>query len=289
MPPGELTFRAPTTVDDVLAELADGAALPVAGGTSVAMLLKNRLVEPTRLVYLGRVAELGGIDEAGDLLRIGATATLRSLCRSPLVRAAVPVVASAASRVGNPRVRAVATMAGGLVHGDPRQDVPPVLLALDASVVVVGPSGRRVVPVAEFGLGLMSTVVGEDELVAGVLVPRSPRRSVYLRFTPGSAEDYPTVGVAASVVVEDGVVRSARIALGGVAGTAVLASRAASVVRSGGLGVEVVREAAFVAAEEVRPVADQRGSAGYKRAMVGVWVRRALLALSSGSAEASAR
>lgn len=280
MPPGELRFRAPDTVDDALAELADGEALPVGGGTSVAMLVKNRLVEPDRLVYLGRIAELRGIAEAGDRVRIGATTTLRELARSPSVRAELPVLAEAAARVGNPRVRSVATMAGGLVHGDPRQDVPPALLALDAEVVVVGPAGRRVVPMREFGQGLMSTVVGEDELVTEVLVPRDPgRRAVYRRFTPGSSDDYPTVGVAVAVSVVEGVVRDARIALGSVAGTAVLATRAAAVVRDGGLTEDVVVAAASVAAEEVRPLDDHRGSADYKRAMVEVWVRRALRAL----------
>lgn len=278
MPPGE--FRAPDTVDDALAELAGGDALPVGGGTSVAMLLKNRLVEPARLVYLGRIAGLGGVREAGDRVRIGATTTLRSLCRSPLVRAELPALAEAAARVGNPRVRSVATLGGGLVHGDPRQDVPPALLALDAEVAVTGPAGRRVVPMREFGQGLMATVVGEDELVTEVLVPRDPlRRMVYRRFTPGSSDDYPTVGVAVSVSVVDGVVADARIALGGVAGTAVLATRAAAVVRTGGLTEDMVREAAAVAAEEVRPLADHRGSAEYKRAMVQVWVGRALRAL----------
>src|SRR5262245_33739270 len=106
--------------------------MALAGGTSLAMLLKHRLVEPERLVYLGGLTGLSAIDDGPDGLRLGAMATLRDLVTSEVVSSVAPVIARAADDVGNPRVRAVATVGGALAHADPRQDLPPVMLALDA-------------------------------------------------------------------------------------------------------------------------------------------------------------
>lgn len=279
----DLGFVAPRTVAEALDALADGESLAVGGGTSVALLLKHRMIEPARLVHLAGVAGLAGIARtgAGDV-RIGATTTLRDVARSPLVRSLLPALAKAAAQVGNPRVRAVATMAGGLVHGDPRQDVPPVLLALAARVRLTGPAGPRTMAVREFGHGLMTTAAGDDELVTDVLVPVDPAlRTVYLRFAPGSRSDYPTVSVAVALGTgADGALTRARIALGSVGGTALLADRAAALLEHQVLDDDLVAAAAASAAAAAGPQADQRGSADYKRAMVEVWTRRALLAAS---------
>jgi carbon-monoxide dehydrogenase medium subunit len=242
------------------------------------VLLKNRLVEPGKLVFLGRIAGLSAISVDGEL-RIGATTTLREVARSREIVAAAPMLADAAGRVGNARVRALATVGGALVHGDPRQDLPPVLLALGGRVTLEGPAGERTIPLSEFFLGFMETTCGEDELVTAVTVPLPRgRRMQYLRYTPGSDDDYPTVGVAATLVLaEDGTATDASLALGGVGGSALLVSAAARLIgdRVDATGISAV---AAAAAAESDPTDDQRGSAGYKREMVRVMTRRALAA-----------
>lgn len=280
-----MTFTAPSTVADALGELSDENTLAVGGGTSIALMLKNRLIEPDGLVYLGKIPGLHGISEvAGDIIRIGATTTLLELIHSPLISSAIPALSFASSRVGNPRVRSVATIGGAIIHGDPRQDLPPVLLALGATAHIVGPSGERDVPLSEFFLGFMESAAGEDELVTEVTVPKVANQSAfYSRFTPGSDDDYPTVGVAVALEsASDGTINSARIALGGVDGTAILATDAASLLVGSRPTDELIAAAAESAATASNPSDDQRGSESYKRAMVDVWTRRTLQACLEG-------
>jgi carbon-monoxide dehydrogenase medium subunit len=282
LPAADLIFSAPVTVADAVTQLAGdgGETIAMGGGTSVAMLLKNGLLEPDRIVWLGKVPGLRRLAAGGDgTLVAGATVTLRELAASEAVRSHAPALAHAASQVGNPRVRAVATLGGALVHGDPRQDIPPVLLALEARVRIAGPSGEREVPVAGFHTGFMETILAEGELVTEVVIPAVPgRRAVYARFTPGSEDDYPTVGVAASVVRSgDGTVTRAVLGLGGVGPAPLLVDGAAALAGSvpGPADIEAV---AAAAEETAAPADDQRGSARYKKAMAREWTRRALRA-----------
>lgn len=282
MPADDLTFSAPATVAEAIAQLAadGGEAIAMGGGTSVALLLKNGLIEPGRIVWLGKVPGLRRLAAGSDgTLVIGATVTLRELAAAEAVRALAPALAYAAGQVGNPRVRAVATLGGALVHGDPRQDIPPVLLALEARVRIAGLSGEREVPVAGFHTAFMETILAGDELVTGVVIPAAPgRRSVYARFTPGSEDDYPTVGVAASVIrAGDGRVTRAVLALGSAGPVPLLVSEAGDL--AGGVPGEEDIEAVAAAAERTAtPADDQRGSVRYKKAMAREWTRRALRA-----------
>jgi carbon-monoxide dehydrogenase medium subunit len=274
-----MTFVAPSSVDDVLAELAEDDAIALAGGTSVAMMLKNDLLEATRIVSLRNVRDLRGIgiEPSGDI-RLGATSTLRELSRSTIVGERLPALAEAAGLVGNPRVRAVATLGGATVHGDPRQDLPPVLLALGARLRIAGPAGVREVPAAEFFLGFMATAIDEDELVLDVRVPVAPGQlSAYARFVPGSVEDYPIVAVGVAVdLAGDGTVAAAGIGLGGVIAQATSAQEAASVLVGRAWGPESIAAAARAAAAAAPASDDQRGSADYKRTLFEVWTARTL-------------
>lgn len=255
--------------------------MAVGGGTSVALMLKNRLIQPDRLVYLGRLADLSGVSEDADgEIHLGAMTTLRQLIQSPLINAKLPVLARAADQVGNPRVRSVATVGGAIVHGDPRQDIPPVLLALGAHAHLVGRTSERDVPLSEFFYGFMANAAGDDELVTEVVVPHDPaRRALYSRFTPGSEDDYPTVGVAVALsLADDGRVTNARIALGGVDAKTILAEEAAGLLEGQRPDADLIAAVAAAAAGESDPSDDQRGSTDYKRAMVEVWTRRTVAA-----------
>jgi aerobic carbon-monoxide dehydrogenase medium subunit len=286
LPPADLAFSAPQTLHAALRELAEEDVIAMGGGTSVGMLLKNDLIAPRKIVWLARIPELRKLTvDPGGQLTLGATVTIRELARSAVIRQRFPALAYAASRVGNPRVRAVATVGGALAHSDARQDLPPALYVLDARVRIQGPLGTRDVPVTSFHQGFMETVLAEDELVTHVVIPAaSGQRAAYARFTPGSRDDYPTVSAAASIVRDGaGRVVSAALALGGVGQTPLLVPAAAGLAGAvpGPPEVAAVAEAAEAAAE---PYEDQRGSVRYKKAMAREWAARVLHAcLDPGS------
>jgi carbon-monoxide dehydrogenase medium subunit len=276
--PAEPEFVAARSVDEAVEHLAaDEEAVAVSGGTSIGLLTGQGLINPPKLVWLGRIPGLDAVTASEHAVTIGAGVTLLDLARHPLLRQGAPALAKAAGVVGNPRVRAVATVGGALAHGDPRQDVPPALLALGATVTLVGPHGQRHVQLGAFYTGFMETVLQPGDVITAVTVPLvEGRRSDYLRFTPGSAADYPTVGAAVAVTWDaSGQPAGAAIALAGVAPTPLLVP-----APDGRLDLEA---AALAAAGAARPTDDRLGSASYKRAMAAVWTRRALEACGLGS------
>jgi carbon-monoxide dehydrogenase medium subunit len=276
-------FVAPTSLGEAVDMAGADDALVVAGGTSVALLVKEGLVEPGRLVWLGRLAELTGItDTGGGALRIGALTTLADIATATQVRAHHPMIAQAARVVANPRIRAVATIGGAVVHADPRQDLPPALLAADAAVRIVGTAGERTVPLRDgFFRGFLETALGPGELVTHLLLPPAGRApQAYRRFTPQSADDYPTVSVAARLeLTAAGEVRGLSLALGGVAPAPLLVTDLPALVPGRTPDSADIAGIAEAAAAATSPVADRLGSVRYKSAMAAVWTRRVLTEL----------
>jgi carbon-monoxide dehydrogenase medium subunit len=276
----QFDFRTPASLAEALADLGAEGAVPLGGGTSLVLMLKRELASAGRVVWLGRIPELRGIrgDASGGMV-IGATTTVAEIAASALVRRLHPSLALAAGQVGNPRVRAVATLGGALAHADPRQDLPPVLLALGAHITTQGPRGRRSLPMDGFFRSLMETELEDGELLTELTIPQPApgQRELYLRFTPASQDDYPTVGVAVRAELDaSGVVVGLALTLGGVAGRPILVPEAASSLRGRTPDPAGIDAAASAAERACDPVDDQRGSAAYKRAMARVWTRRAL-------------
>lgn len=274
----DLQFSFPTTLEEAARAMADEGALAVAGGTSIGLMLRQRLIEPTALVSLQRVPQLTEIrlNESGEL-EIGAGVPLAALARSATVRDTHPALAQAAAVVGNARVRSVATIGGAVAHADPRQDVPPVLAALDASLETVDSQGRaRTIAIREFYRGLMDTALNEDELIRHITIPvPAGAVSTYHRFTPGSAEDYPTVSVAVGAVKSpDGTVTSLEVGLGSVGSVPIHVPGAS--LCNGAATPDAVRDFCQHAASLTDPVSDRLGSDRYKRQLVTVLTQREL-------------
>lgn len=274
-------FSAPKTVADALKELSDEEAIALGGGTATVIMMKQHLLSPKKIVWLGHIGELRDITVTNDGgLRIGATATLDQLIQSPEVQSHYPALSRAASGVGNARVRAVATMGGNLLHADPCQDLPPLLLALGAVMELDGPEGRRTQPVTgDFFVDYMQTAIAEHDLLLSVTLPSPPAglRATYLKFTPRSQDDFATVGVAAAVeVAADGMVKSARVALSGVGATPIVVDEIPGLLSGRRPERKDLERAGDAAAETCEPWDDERGSEAYKRAMAKVWTRRAL-------------
>lgn len=294
-----MDYRAPSTVEEVLALRAqhgDDATL-LAGGTSVVLLMKNRLVEPSLLVDLRKVAVLREMSLADGGIMIGAGVTLREVEQSPLVRAHAAVLADATAYVATVRIRNQATLGGCIVHADPASDPPPALIVLDAVAILAGPNGRREVPLDGFFTDVFETALAEDELMLGIRIPALPAgaRTVYLPFQPRTVDDYATVAVAARLDIVDGHIAGARLGLGAVGPVPLRATAAEAVLV--GLPADAadpttsaaIERAAELAVEASDPTDDVRGTADYKRAMLAVHVRRALRGLLDGSTAEATR
>ena len=275
-------YREPETLEEVLSLLDDlgEEAKIIAGGTALVIMLNQRLLAPTYLISLRKLQNMNGIELTNGVLQLGAMGTHRAAETSSVIREQIPVLAETYGQVATLRIRNMATVGGTLAHADPNQDPPVTLMALDARVRLASTGGSREVPLDEFFTDYYQTVLQPDELVTHVLVPvpKSHTGSVYLKFLPRTSEDYATVGVAATVSIEpnSGQCQDCRIVLGGVGPTPLRAREAESLLRGQKSTPELFHEMAAVAQQLTDPMSDPRGSADYKRAMVAVFVRRAL-------------
>src|SRR5438552_1674786 len=191
----------PESVEEVLALLADHGddAKLLAGGTAMMILLRSRLLAVQHLISLDRVAELRSIAATAGVVRMGATATLREIATSQVIREWLPLLADTASLVANHRVRAVATVGGNLAEADYASDPPPVLIGYGAHARLRSVRGERTVPVADLITSFYETCIAPDELLVDVEVPvgEAGVGAVYLKYTTRSVDDRPCVGVAA--------------------------------------------------------------------------------------------
>jgi carbon-monoxide dehydrogenase medium subunit len=274
----------PASVDeatDLLARYGDDA-VAMAGATALVLLMKQGLVKPAHVVGLRRIDALRGIraDERG--LWIGALTTHREAERSPAVRGHCAALADAFGSVATVRIREQATVGGNVAHADPAQDPPPMLIALDAVAMVAGRAGaRRETPLDGFFVDQLATALAPGEVILGIRVPplAAGARATYVKFLPGSQDDYATVSVAAALRMDGGRVADARVALGAVGPTPIRARAVEDALRGQTPSPERIGAAAALVRDAVDPISDHRGSAGYKREMARVWTERALRSL----------
>jgi carbon-monoxide dehydrogenase medium subunit len=258
---------------------------PIGGGTTLIILMKQRAVHYRYLVDLQTIPGLAEIKSEADGLRIGALVTHHTMETSPLVRQAFPALSQAFSQIGNVRVRQTASVGGNLAHADYRLDPPPVLLALNAALNIFGPRGARTVPIRNFFRGMYETDLAPDELLVDVKIPfmRGDSRVVYLRYCALSANDWPSLGVAAFLCREGERCTELRVAVGGLAATP-LAIDGLDFAAGTALTAGVIEQVVDATEQRISPSADFRGSEWYKRRMARLFVKRALEQLSSNGA-----
>jgi carbon-monoxide dehydrogenase medium subunit len=212
-------------------------------------------------------------------LRIGALATLASLERSPAVKARAPVILRALKTLANVRVRNVATLGGHLAHADPHMDLPPLLIALGASVAIVSPAGERTLPLEQLYSGYLETTLARGELIAEVRVPpQGARRAAYLKCTTRSADDWPALGLAIALDADGAAVRDARIVVGAATDVPTRLTDTEKVLRGARADDTTLRRAGDAAAGEAAVIGDQHGTAAYKRELLRVYLARAVRA-----------
>jgi carbon-monoxide dehydrogenase medium subunit len=273
----------PDSIDEALSERQKYGldAMPIAGGQSLLVLLRNKLVDPKILIDLERLAELHGLQRQANAISIGAMTTIFTLASSADVEKAPPL-GQAATKVGSTAIRNLGTIGGNVCHNEPGADLPPSLLALNAVAELRSKNGTRKVPLGEFFRSYFETVVGPEELLTRVEVPALPNGAagVYLKHAI-SSEDLAIAGVAVVLIPDGnggGAVREVRIGLGGVAPVPFRAAKAERALAGAVLKDEAIREAAQIASSEAEPMTDPHASADYRRKMVKVLVRRAIVA-----------
>jgi carbon-monoxide dehydrogenase medium subunit len=273
-------FLLPYSLEEALSLLdpEDPGVRPVGGGTAVMLMMKAGVLRPTRLVSLQKIGEQHAavqVNRDGELV-IGGQAKLADIECHPAVRATWPLLAQALRGVANPRVRAVATLGGNISHADPHLDMPPVLAALGARVVITSARGARMVNAEDFCTGYYETVVKRDELVTEIFVPPQAGPGAYLKMTTRAAHDWPALGLAVVLKMNGEQVQRASVFTGAATDRPTRLPRAQSLLEQRGVGEAALRAAADAAVAEVPLVGDAHGSAAYKSQLLKVALPRAV-------------
>lgn len=271
----------PTSLEEACKLLSQsaGEARVIAGGVALMVLVRHQLFSPDQLISLKRIAGMDQIrfDEKGGL-SIGALVTHHQVESSPVVQRHYPALAQCIHHVGNLRVRNMGTVAGDLCQGDNHSDPAPLLGVLGARIKARSIRGERLIPMEEFHRDIYETALKEDEIVTEVVIPPlSPGvRTTYLRFSGNSPIDWPCLGVAGSLVKEDGRCHELRITLGSLTSVPVSFKQEAETLQGKKLTAAVARKFARACVSRIDPIADTRGSEWYKKQVAEVYIRRTI-------------
>ena len=280
MKPAPFQYVRPSSVDDALAALAryrDDAKV-LAGGQSLIALMNLRLIKPAVLVDINRLSEIAYVRQENGTLAIGALTRQSAVESSDLIARQCPLMAEAIRFVAHRPIRNRGTVGGNLAHADPTSELPAVAVALGATFVARSGDGRRTIPASDFFVAPLSTALASNELLTEVGIPIWPPGQgwSFMEVSP-RAGDYALVGVAATLQVEDGVCQAARLVYSGVGPRATRVGPAEQTLVGRPANEAMFREAGEVAAGQVDPSSDFHATADYRRDLVRVLTRRALM------------
>ena len=284
MIPAGFEYHAPRSVADAVRLLGDlgPEAKLLAGGHSLLPMMKLRFARPGHLIDLGRIPALRGIRQVGDAVHIGAMTTEHDLLNSAVLAEKLPLLVEGASWIADPQVRYRGTIGGDIAHGDPGNDHPALMLALDASFVLTGPRGERVVKADGFFVGIYTTLLEPDEILSEIRIPIPPPGSGWsYQKLKRKTGDFATAATAVLLHLKGGKVAKVNIALTNAAPTALKAKAAEAALIGKPIDKASLAEAARLAMSICSPTDDQRGDAAYKTAMCGEMTRRALQAAAA--------
>jgi CO/xanthine dehydrogenase FAD-binding subunit len=271
-------FHTPRSIDEAVALLgADPGARPLAGGTDLIVQMRSGRSSPAAIVDLKRIDGMMGVRRRGEGFAIGAATPCTALARDADLAAAWPGVVEAANLIGSVQVRNRATIAGNLCNASPAADAVPALIAAGATVLIAGPDGEREVSVEALPTGPGTTSLARGEFVVELRLPARPEGGgdAYLRAIPRTEMDIAVVGAGASLVIDSGgICTAARIALGAVGPTAILAEEAGAALIGTAIDDAALDRMAVAVRQVCRPIDDKRGPASYRTAMAAVLARR---------------
>ncbi|MBP5856858.1 xanthine dehydrogenase family protein subunit M [Marivibrio halodurans] len=274
-----MRYEAPTTLDDAVGLLAaeQGVAKVLAGGTDLLVAIRSGRLEPDLVVDLKRIEEMTTVTPEDGGFRVGAAVPSVRLGQHEGLVAMWPGVVEAAGLIGSTQVQSRATLAGNLCNASPAADSVPAMVAAGAKASIVGPNGRRDVPVEDVPAGPGKLSLEKGEIVASILLPGKPERTgdAYLRFIPRTEMDIAVVGVGAVVTLgTDGTIEAARIVLGAVGPRVVVADKAAQAL-VGTKGDKAAMEALSQAVSAAcTPIDDKRGTREYRIQVAGTLAKR---------------
>jgi CO/xanthine dehydrogenase FAD-binding subunit len=274
------TYSAPKTVDEAVGLLANasGAARVLSGGTDLIIQMRSGRVRPDLIVDIKHVAGAIGIREEGGNWVIGAATAGAVIAEHAGLCADLPGMTEAVQLIGSTQVQGRASFAGNLCNASPAGDSVPGLVAAGASAVIVGPKGKRTVPVEQVPVSPGRTSLAADEFVYEIIVPKRAGKSsdAYLRFIPRTEMDIAVVGVGVAVTLDNnGVCTAARVCLGAVAPTILLVADAAAALVGSKLDDAALAKLDAAAQAACNPINDKRGTIEYRTKVAGVLARRA--------------
>ncbi len=275
-----MRYEAPESLEAVVALLANagGVARVLAGGTDLLVQMKGDVIAPDLVVDIKKIGEMRSITAEDGGFRVGAAVTGAELGEHEAVKAAWPGVVEAVELIGSTQVQGRATPGGNLCNGSPAADSVPAMIAAGATVDIVGPNGRRTVPVEEVPTGPGQTSLAPGEIAVSFFLPARPARSgdAYLRMIPRTEMDIAVVGVGVSLTLDEGgICTAARVALGAVAPTALLVPGVAEALIGTPVDEAALDKLAAAASAACRPIDDKRGTREYRIKVAGVMARRA--------------
>jgi len=282
--PPSFDYHAPHSLGEALSLLSSlgSDAKLLAGGHSLLPMMKLRFAQPAHLIDLNGIPDLRGIREEGGALVIGAMTTEAELLAAPLVKSKVPLLAEGAASIADPQVRNKGTVGGDISHGDPGNDHPALMMALDASFVLTGPQGQRTVKADGYFLGLFSTQLAADEILTQIRVPIPAAGTGWsYQKLKRKTGDFATAATAVLLQMKGTAVANVAIALTNVGASALRAKAAETSLIGKPVNDATLGEAARLAMSICEPTADQRGDVAYKTAMCGEMTRRALQAAAA--------
>jgi carbon-monoxide dehydrogenase medium subunit len=279
MIPGAFAYYRPASVQDAVGLLAqfgdDGRAL--AGGHSLIPMMKLRLATPANLVDLAGIAELKGVRAEGGKIIVGAMTTQHDLIASGLLADKIPILRETSEQIADPQVRYLGTLGGNVANGDPGNDMPAVMMCLDATYQVAGKKGERWIPARQFYQGAYFTALEPGDVLTAVRipVPAAGHGFAYEKLKR-KVGDYATAAAAVVLTLSGGKVASCSIGLTNVAETPLWAQEAATILIGSALDAATVKRAVAAAEAITAPASDARGPAPYRTKMAGVMLTRAL-------------
>jgi aerobic carbon-monoxide dehydrogenase medium subunit len=273
-------YERPTTMKQasVLLTKEKGSAYVLAGGTDLLVRMRTGFIEPDLVVDIKRIPATREIVSAAGGFRIGASVSGAELGEHAKLKKAWPGVVEAANLIGSKQVQGRCTMTGNLCNASPAADSVPALVAAGAKAVIVGPKGKRTIPVEQVPVAPGKTSLKKGEIVESILLPKRPPRSgdAYLRFIPRTEMDIAVVGVGVSVTLDaKGVCTDARVSLGAVAPTVLLVPGAAKALIGTKMDKKALDALAAACSAACRPIDDKRGTREYRIKVAGVLARRA--------------
>jgi aerobic carbon-monoxide dehydrogenase medium subunit len=279
MIPATFEYCAPHSISeavDFLAAHREDVKI-LAGGQSLLPLMKMRLAKPGYLVDIGRIPGLDTVIEDGDSIVIGAMTTHAQIEFSELLRRRCPLLPQTAATIADVQVRNRGTIGGSLAHADPAGDVPAAILALEAEIKAVGPSGERWIKVEDFFLGLLMSVLEPDEIITAIKVPATDgEKTAYLKAAPRSS-GFAVVGVAVRVTVDaTGACNAIALAITGVTDKAYRADRVEKMLTGKQLDAKLIETAAAESTRNIDVIEDINGSVDYRTHLTHVYVARAI-------------